>query len=187
MFAVSLCLPRSQGMAVSLAGVVVVLLWAAARGSGAVAVGSRVFFVVGLRNSEEQSVIYVICLISRLWPGLPIPENLKMAAPRMLIPFSSAAFIFMVTGMRSARVRPRRTIISLPTRQLWQPVSAITEEVSDIVLARSLKPKSVKSSPLAERVRQMYDCGLEARLVRLSLMLLYRWWSRVMGRALFQW
>ena len=110
-----------------------------------------------------------------------------MAAPRMLIPFSSAAFIFMVTGMRSARVRPRRPITPIPARQLWQPVSAITEEVSYFVLARSLNPNSVKSSTLAERVRRMYGCGLEARLAHLSLVLLYRWWSRVMGHVVFQW
>ena len=128
---------------------------------------------------SEQSVMYIICLVSRLWAVLPIP--------RMSIPLSPAAFILMVTGVRSARVRPRRPITRILARQLWQLVSAITEEINDFVLVRILKPKSVQSSALAERVRRVYGSGFKACLVHLSFMLLYRWWSRVMGRALFQW
>ena len=57
-----------------------------------------------------------------------------MAAPRMLMPFSLAAFIFLVTVMSSARVKPRCSITCIPARQVWHPVSAITEEVRRFVL-----------------------------------------------------
>ena len=53
-----------------------------------------------------------------------------------------AAFIFIVTGMSSARVKPRCSITCIPARQLWHPVSAITEEVRGFVFACSSKPRS---------------------------------------------
>ena len=47
-------------------------------------------------------------------------------------------------GMSSARVKPRCSITCIPARQLWHPVSAITEEVRGLCLpaARSLSPRS---------------------------------------------
>ena len=81
-----------------------------------------------LRKSLSESLVtYTICRLSRAFPDGDLPENLKMTAPRMLIPLLFTACIFIVTGIRSLSQRPRRRMTFMLAKQLWQPVSAIAE------------------------------------------------------------
>ena len=96
-----------------------------------------------LRNSlSELSVMYVICLVSRGSPYGDLPENRRMAAPRMLIPLPLAAGIFIETVIKSSAVIPKRGRSFIPPRQLWHPVSAIDSRMLDLVLDFRGNPRS---------------------------------------------
>lgn len=83
----------------------------------------------GLPAQEE--FVRVTCHVqdlslSRVAPDGDLPENLRMTAPRILIPLLFTACICMVTGI-SLSLRPRRRMTLMLAKQLWQPVSAIAE------------------------------------------------------------
>jgi len=81
-----------------------------------------------LKKSLSQSLVrYTICRLSRVFPDGDLPENLRMTAPRILIPLLFTACICMVTGIRSLSHRPRRRMTFMLAKQLWQPVWAIAE------------------------------------------------------------
>lgn len=86
--------------------------------------------------------MYVICLVSRGSPYGDLPENRRMAAPRMLIPLPLAACIFIETGIKSSAVMPKRGRSLIPPRQLWHPVSAIDGRMLDLVLDFRGNPRS---------------------------------------------
>ena len=95
----------------------------------------REMYAFRLRNSlSELSAMYVICLVSRGSPYGDLPENLRTAASRMLIPLILAACIFIKTGINSSAVMPKRGRSIIPPRQLWHPVSAIDGRMLDLVL-----------------------------------------------------
>ena len=72
-----------------------------------------------LKNSLSASLVtYTICRDSRGWPNLECPENRKMTAPRILMPWLFAACICMVTGIRLSSHRPRQRITFMLARQL---------------------------------------------------------------------
>ena len=79
------------------------------------------------KNLLESVVTYTICLVSRVFPDLEGPVSRKMTAPRILMLWLLAAYIFIVTGMRLCLVKPRRCMTCRLVRQLWQPVSAMTD------------------------------------------------------------
>ena len=86
-----------------------------------------------LRKSLSESLVtYTIWRLSRALPEGDLPENLRMTAPRMLIPWLFTACIFMVTGIRSLSHRPRRRMTVMLAKQLWQPVSAIAERCTGV-------------------------------------------------------
>ena len=72
-----------------------------------------------LRNRLSDSfVMYVICRVSRVLPEVDLPEKRRMVAPMILIPLLLAAYIRIVTGMRSFSRRPKRWMIFIPPKQL---------------------------------------------------------------------
>jgi len=55
-----------------------------------------------LRKSLSESLVtYTICRLSRVFSDGDLPENLRMTAPRILIPLLFTACICMVMGIRS--------------------------------------------------------------------------------------
>ena len=81
-----------------------VLSWSAASpiaGKVVVMIPSSVHASLFRKNLLESLVTYTICLDSRVFPDLEGPVNRKMKAPRILILWLLAAYMCMVTGMRS--------------------------------------------------------------------------------------
>ena len=99
-----------------------------------------------LRKSLSESLVTdTIWRLSRVLSDGDLPKNLRMRAPRILIPLLFTACICIVTGIRSLSHRPRRRM----TFMLWQPVSAIAESctgVSRDVGGGGLYPSAVLSS-----------------------------------------
>ena len=81
--------------------------------------------------------------MNRVLPELLWPENCIMAAPRMAILALFAACICKATGIKSLWVMPRRWMAEIPARQLWHPVSAIAEKVTDVVGLAIVRPDAV--------------------------------------------
>ena len=107
-----------------------VLSWSAASpmvGKVVVMIPSSVHASLLRKNLFESLVTYTICLVSRVVPDLEGLVSRKMTAPRILILWLLAAYMCIVTGMRSCLVKPRRCMTCRLVRQLWQPVSAITD------------------------------------------------------------
>ena len=79
-----------------------------------------------LKNSLSESfVTKVICRVAKASPDFDLPERRRIVAPRMLMPLLFAAYIRMVTGMRSFSRKPRCCMIFKLAKQLWHPVSAM--------------------------------------------------------------
>ena len=57
-----------------------------------------------------------------------------------------AAFIVMVTGMRSSALNPIPSATCIPIRQLWHPLSAIAGSSATLTCFLSAKPKALLSS-----------------------------------------
>ena len=66
----------------------------------------------------------------------------------------------------------------MPVRQLWHPVSAITETEQDIIGVDRLKPKAVQSSGTILMVTSMNGWGDDRFLSHVLVRLSYMWWSR---------
>ena len=71
--------------------------------------------------------------MNRVLPELLWQENCIMAAQKMAILALLAACICKVTGIKSLQVMPRQWMAEIPARQLWHPVSAIAEKVTDLL------------------------------------------------------
>ena len=86
-----------------------------------------------LRKSLSESlVMHTIWWLSRVLPDSDLPDNLRMTAPRILIPLLFTACICIMTGIRSLSHRPRRRMIFMLAKQLWQPVLAIAESCTGV-------------------------------------------------------
>ena len=75
-------------------------------------------------TSPNLSVTYVSCLDVMLSPFSDWAVIKSGKAPFIWIGWLTAAFMPVVDLIRSLGVRLSRLIISTPTKQLWQPVSA---------------------------------------------------------------
>ena len=107
-----------------------VLSWSAASpmvGKVVVMIPSSVHASLLRKNLFESLVTYTICLVSRVFPDLEGPVSCKMTVPRILILWLLAAYMCIVTEMKPCLVKPRRYMTCRLVRQLWQPVSAITD------------------------------------------------------------
>ena len=91
---------------------------------------------------SEVSVTYAIWRVSNLRVPL-LPANMITTAPRIRIPSLFAAFIFIDTGMKSFVLRPICWVTSMPIRQLWQPVSAMTGRDTARVRFRRSNPSAL--------------------------------------------
>lgn len=85
-----------------------------------------------------------------------------ITAPRMGIPTLLAACMVMVTGIKSRLVSPRRQTAARPGRQLWQPVSAITERSELSSCRSSLIPAVLKKKYTGQF---LYNFGLKQCLI----------------------
>ena len=75
---------------------------------------------------SELSVMYTIWRVRRTLPFMDVSEKRMTVAPSIFIPLLFTAWIVIVTGKRLCSFTPKRFTALMPTRQLWQPVSAMT-------------------------------------------------------------
>ena len=90
------------------------------------ALGNRILYLVGCEDMmHEESVMYVIFLVSTTLPASSLQAKRRTVAPSIFMPLYVAVCIFIVTGERSDSRRPSRCKTFKPARQLWHPVSTI--------------------------------------------------------------
>lgn len=92
-----------------------------------------------LRNVlSELSVMYTIYSVSSVVPLKFLPEKMRMEAPKIFMLLLLAACTFIFTGIRLRSVNPKRFTTLIPVKQLWQPVSAMSDIVTVFDFDRKL-------------------------------------------------
>ena len=90
--------------------------------------------------------------------------SLSRMAPMMARWLSLAAHIISVTLIRSPLVRPSLSMIAVPDRQLWQPVSAIVSAEIRRLLVSSVSPRPHTTGGQTQWCGLQPGWGLDCRL-----------------------